>query len=259
MRLDDGGAALHPVAAVEVVDAALEDAVGGVVDVAADDAVGLSAARLCRHRLLEGADEGHRLLDAVLEVGRERPVAEPQMAPHPVQGVVEPQCQLVAAVAQEGKPLGGAHHHVELVAVHDDVAPPLGGGVHIVAMDLDSAELHAGVVAQALVVVARDQDEARALAHLAHQLLQHVVVGLRPDRAAPHAPEIDDVADQVEDFRLALAQQVEQLVGAGSARSEMDIGDEQGPHADRRGMIVRNGIIGIFHRSSHKGVLVAGV
>src|SRR3954467_5043923 len=75
--LDDGRAALHPVAAVEVMGAG-NHAVGGMVDVAADDAVDAATARLGRHGLLERTDEGDGRLDAVFEEGRERPVAQSQ-------------------------------------------------------------------------------------------------------------------------------------------------------------------------------------
>src|SRR4029079_2951103 len=97
-RLDDGRAALDPVAAVEIVDA-VNHAVGGVVDVATNDAVDTAATGLRGHRLLESTDEGDGRLDAILEEGGERPVAETQVAAHPVQGTVQPQSQLVAAVA----------------------------------------------------------------------------------------------------------------------------------------------------------------
>src|ERR1041384_5503824 len=57
--LDDGGARVHPVAAVEVGDAA-DVALRGGVDVAADHAVGAPLARVVRDRFLELEDEGER-------------------------------------------------------------------------------------------------------------------------------------------------------------------------------------------------------
>jgi hypothetical protein len=39
----------------------------------------------------------------------------------------------------------------------------------------------------------------------------------------------------------------------------MDVGNEQGAQVHAGGVIVQGGIIGVFHRSSHKSVLVAGV
>ena len=140
--------------------------------------------------------------------------------------MVHPQRQLVAAVAEEGEPPGIAHDDVELVAVHDEVALAVGRRVHRLVLDLDAAEVLAAVLAHALVVIARDEDDARALAHLAQQLLQHVVVRLRPDGAAADAPEVDDVADEVDGVGLGLLQEVEKQVGLRGARPEVDVGYE---------------------------------
>ena len=51
--------------------------------------------------------------------------------------------------------------------------------------DLDAAEMRALEIAQELVVVAGDVDDARALARLAQQFLHHVVVALRPMPGPP--------------------------------------------------------------------------
>ncbi len=226
LRLADRRAAFHPVAGVEVVDA-LDVARGGVVDVSADDAVDVVAPGFVRQRLLELADEVDGRLDAQLQVRRQRPVAEAEAAADEVQRMVHPQRQLVAAVAEEGEPLGIAHDDVELVAVDDEVALAVGRRVHRLVLDLDAAEVLAAVLAQAFVVVAGDEHDARALAHLAQQLLQHVVVRLRPDGAAADAPEVDDVADEVDGVGVGLLEEVEEQVGLRRARPEVDVGDEK--------------------------------
>ena len=77
-----------------------------------------------------------------------------------------------------------------------------------------------------LVVIARNEDDARALAHLAQQLLQHVVVRLRPDGAAADTPEVDDVADEIDRVGLGLLEEIEQQLGLRGARSEVDVGYE---------------------------------
>jgi hypothetical protein len=59
--LHHGRAAFHPVARIDVADA-VHVLDRGMVDVAADDAFGVGLARLVGHHLLEGADEGDRLL-----------------------------------------------------------------------------------------------------------------------------------------------------------------------------------------------------
>ena len=65
------------------------------------------------------------------------------------------------------------------------------------------------------------------LRDLAQQLLEDIVVRLRPMRAAPDLPEIDDVADEIDRVRLDLAQKIEQRRGLRCACAEVHVGDEQ--------------------------------
>ena len=71
--LDQRRAALDPVAAIHVADAALV-ADHRVVDVAADHAVGVVAPRLGGERLLERADIVDGVLDLLLGPLRQRPI-----------------------------------------------------------------------------------------------------------------------------------------------------------------------------------------
>ena len=93
-------------------------------------------------------------------------------------------------------------------------------------MDLDVAEHHAVVVAKHAVVIAGDVDDARALLGLAEDRADDVVVRLRPEERLAQAPDVDDVADQVERFGLDRAQEVEQVRGAAAPESQVDVGDE---------------------------------
>jgi hypothetical protein len=71
-------------------------------------------------------------------------------------------------------------HAVELVAMDDEIAPPVGALVDGAVDDLDAAEMRALEVAQEFVVIARDIGDPRPLARHAQQLLDHVVVRLGP-------------------------------------------------------------------------------
>ena len=93
--------------------------------------------------------------------------------------------------------------------------------------DLDAAEMRALERPQELVVVAGDVDDARALAALAQQLLDHVIVRLRPVPGAAQPPAVDDVADQIDRLGVVVAQEIEQELGLRRLRAEMDVGDEQ--------------------------------
>src|SRR5260221_5755388 len=84
VELHQRGEALHPIAVVAVEDSA-DVADLGLVDVAAHHAVEAAAARLLRERRLEVADVADRVLHALLEELRERPVGQAQLLPRAVE------------------------------------------------------------------------------------------------------------------------------------------------------------------------------
>jgi hypothetical protein len=83
--------------------------------------------------------------------------------------------------------------------------------------------LRATSIAQSFVVIAGNEDDARAVADFPQQFLHHVVVCLRPVRATAHFPEIDDIADEIDRPGLGGSQEVEQGFGLGRARSQMNV------------------------------------
>ena len=119
-----------------------------------------------------------------------------------------------------------AHHDVELVAVHDEIALSVGRDMDRVAHDLDAAEGQADELAREFVVIAGHEDHARAVAHLAQQLLHDVVVRLRPVPARAQPPAVDDVADEKDRLRVVVAQEIEHQFGLATARAQMQVGDE---------------------------------
>ena len=82
-------------------------------------------------------------------------------------------------------------------------------------------------------MIARQINEAGALARLAQQLLHHVVVRLRPIPARAQLPAIDDVADQIDRFGIVIAQEVEQAFGLAAARAEMNIRNKESTEQTR--------------------------
>ena len=82
MVLDHGRAAFHPIAAIDVADAVVV-VHDRMMDMAADDSVG-GMPGLGHQRLLEGADEIHRILDLQLGPLRERPIRESQTRRSPL-------------------------------------------------------------------------------------------------------------------------------------------------------------------------------
>ena len=107
--------------------------------------------------------------------------------------------------------------------MQNEVSLAVGRFVDGVAADFDAAEIHAAVFAQAVVVVARNKNDARALAGFFQDFLQNVVVGLRPVRATADFPKIDDIANQIARFRFDVLQEAKQHCRLARAHSQMDI------------------------------------
>src|SRR5262245_23028795 len=231
--LDHGGAAFDPVTAIDVDEARLL-ADHGVVDVAADHPVETAAMRLRRQRLLELADEVDGVLDLQLGPLRQRPVGQAEGTADGVEVGVEPDRHVIGLVAQEREPACVADHEIEQVAMHHQVALAIGRHVYRVFHHVDAAEMRAVVVAQELVVVARNVHHARALARLAQELLHHVVVSLRPVPGRLQRPAVDDVAHEIDGVGFVIAQEVEQLVGLAALHAEMNVGQKQRAHQLRR-------------------------
>ena len=92
--------------------------------------------------------------------------------------------------------------------------------------------MRAVIVAQELVVVARQIDDARAFARLAQKLLHDVVMVLRPKPAGAQLPAVDDIADQIDGVGVVVAQEIEKMPGLTAARAEMHIGNKQRTELD---------------------------
>jgi hypothetical protein len=84
-----------------------------------------------------------------------------------VEKAVDRDRDIVGLAAEQREPARLGDHEVEVVAVHDQIAPPIGGDVERVLDHLDAAEMHAVIVAQEPVVIAGDVDDTHALARLA--------------------------------------------------------------------------------------------
>src|SRR5471032_1276577 len=113
---DKGAAAFNPVSVVEVKDIA-DPADFGMVDMAAHYPVDAAQLGLVCHDLFEAGDIFHRVLDLVLQPGRQRPVRQAEPLAHRKQQVVPAQGHAVSPVPRMGQPFGASDHAVEPVAV----------------------------------------------------------------------------------------------------------------------------------------------
>src|SRR5215475_4465651 len=149
--LNHRGAALDPVAAIDIAAAGIIPD-HRMMDMTADDAVHAVPFRFGRDCLLIVADEVYRVLDLQLGPLRQRPVGEAELATDDVQRRVAPDRDVIGLVAEQREPTRVANHHVEQVAVNDEIALAVGRDVDGALQHVDTAEVGAVVVAQELVV-----------------------------------------------------------------------------------------------------------
>ena len=74
--------------------------------------------------------------------------------------------------------------------------------MNVLAVKLDIAKALATELTQHLVMIAGHKNDARALFCFAQQCAQHVAVLLRPVNALAQAPQINDVAHQIQLFHI---------------------------------------------------------
>src|SRR5271163_3320665 len=142
---------------------------------------------------------------------------------------VDEQREVVGPVAEEGEPLRVPDNHVEFVAMDDEIAPSVGRRVDRLPFDLDAAEGQTEELTGELVVVAGNEHHPGAAADLAQQLLDDVVMRLRPVPAGAQAPAVDDVAYQIDRVSLDVAQHIQDKMGLAAARSQVQVRQEKRP------------------------------
>src|SRR5262249_22989531 len=113
--------------------------------------------------------------------------------------------------------------HIKVVPMRDEQPQPSRRLMDAVAYDLDAAQVKSAELAQSLVVVAGNEHNSCAVAHLAENRLHDVVMGPRPYGAAPNLPKVDNVADQIDCFRIMVPEKSEQHVRPACVRRKVHI------------------------------------
>ena len=90
-------------------------------------------------------------------------------------------------------------------------------------------DLHRAVVAHkpgdVFIMVAGDVYHPRPLASGAQQLLDHVIVRLRPVDAPPHGPDVDQIAHNIERLKLVGAQKFQERIGGTAFGAQVNVGN----------------------------------
>ena len=98
------------------------------------------------------------------------------------------------------------------IAMQDQQARSNGSRVHRIVEDPDLTECLPEMIPQQLIVIARDEHNLSAVTRPFQNFLYHGVMRPRPVDRTTHCPEVGNVADQIQVFRLVVAQKVEQPV-----------------------------------------------
>ena len=219
--LDQRRAALDPVAAV-VISGRINIADHGNVDVPANNPLDFRIICKTHDALLEFADVIDCAFDFPFRVSAERPVTEAKAATDEIDGRIQLQQKLIADIPDMGEPLRALDDGIEFMAVDDEQAATVGGGVNGAGLDGDVAEIVV-IRGDELVVIPRDVNKTRAFAGDAEELLDDVVMRLRPVKTTAEAPDINEVADDVEGFKFPLSQEIEQRFSLRASCAEMNV------------------------------------
>ena len=239
---DQRRAGLHPIAAV-VIGHRTHWPDSRAVNVSAQNSVDRIFRRIANHFFFVTSDETDGIFDPFLGVSAQRPVTQAETAPEEIDRRIQREQKLVAHVPDEGEPLYILHDGVQFVSVNDENPPSIGGFMDGVVLDADVA-VEAFELADHFVVVAGDIDHPRALARLAQDFLDDIVMLLRPVNRAAQLPDIDQIADDVERFEFVVAEKIEKHGGIGATRAQVDVRDPCGPRPPQGGRVQVRGCRG---------------
>ena len=122
-----------------------------------------------------------------------------------------------------------AQHAVELVAMGHQEASAVCGDVDRVPQHLHIAKPVPDEVTRGFIMIAGDINDLNALPGQPEDLLDHIIVRLRPVPSVPELPAVDDVAHQVQGVEFRGPDEVEQEFGLAAPGAEVDVGNEDRP------------------------------
>jgi hypothetical protein len=174
------------------------------MDVAADDALYVMLARGLHDGVLVVGDIFHRRLGFVLQVSGDRPITETEAAPEAIEKKVKIQNPVVEPCADAVEQAIEMRDSIELMAVQNEIAFPIGRRVDDFAREHHAAETHVEKLFQKFVVIAGNVNDLRFLAAFAKQFLDEHVVTVLPVPFRAQLPAVNEITDEVKVAALAV-------------------------------------------------------
>ena len=78
------------------------------------------------------------------------------------------------------EPFDVVHHNIKFVAMQNEQSLTIGGFVDRFLENFHATKVHAHIIAEKFVMIARHIDHPRALPDFAHEFLHHIIMRLRP-------------------------------------------------------------------------------
>src|SRR5256885_17250569 len=119
---------------------------------------------------------------------------------------------------------------MQVVTVNDKQAAAVRQTMDRMVLDRDVA-IDTVKFADQFVVVAWNVNDAGAFARFPKNLLNNVVMLLRPINTAPQLPDVDQVPHHIESFEFVLAQEIQQCARVRATRPEMHVRNPGRSHA----------------------------
>ena len=228
LTFDQRGTAFHPITAVVIGDGTeLSDR--WAVDVATEDSVDRKFLCITNDLFLEPTDKTDRVLDSFFRVGAQRPIAETESTAHEIDRRIKREQELVTNVTREREPLHVLHYCIELVPMNYEHPAAIGQAMNGMLLHRDVA-IGAVKFGEQIIVIARDIDGPRAFARFPENLLNDIVMLLRPVNPAAQLPDVDQVAHHIKSLKFVLAQKIEQRARVRATRAQMHVRDPHRPN-----------------------------
>lgn len=227
IRVFEGGQVLDPIAAVEVDGGAF--IVGyvfdfGLVDVSAYDVVEVLFDGEVGGYFFEVAHPFEGAFDVVFDFSGEAHAFHSDGHEELVEPSIEEDEQVVAFAAESGEDLGPAFGHpVEYIAVEYPVGLAIDFEDVFVGED-EAAEAHVGVLAEGVVVVARDVDDPCPFLDELDDVADDLHMGGWKILLS-EVPNVDDVAIEDEEAGLDVGEVLEDFVCVASIGAEVEVAE----------------------------------